>query len=909
MRLIKCYITGFGRLKDFSYEFDSNINNIIEDNGWGKTTFSAFIKAMFYGLIYSPNLKSKFLDRNHYMPWDKGIFGGNLVFETDEGRFRVERTFGKSKKDDTFKLYDDISGKETSLYGENLGEELFYIDAESFEKTIFIAQDDLKTKITDKINAMVGNLSQTKDDLDAFESAIKKIDDAKKIYKSSSTKNPGKIDVINKELKLLKEHRQEIEPKNEALTKQKNIVLKQINEIKEYRKEKEKLREDIQNYSKIAEKNGVYQTQNELLNKEKEELKKLEDFFKNKKINEDDILSMEEYLQQIILDKRSIDAKKTEFPKEDDIKRVNALFEKSVPDENKIKEWEKNADRLLELRNRKESSKLSIEDKKELKELKEFFGVVRPTKEEIVSKLKNVEKVSELKGQKNIVEEGLIKEKEKLSKLNNNKKKYGSIVIVILADIFLLFASFVFLKVFKSNETNILGYISIGIAIIFSVGYFSIMNFYSKKKNIEINNIKSKTKEFEEQISKLNVEISKIEENTDIFLEKYKLKDYIGTTEKINEIQTRLDRLGNLEQLDASFMANSEGVIEEISDTELSLYTSIEEYASIYKIDLFHEQKEMEVLKRLKEDLELFNKINNTKGNLTLLNHRLEESNRHLSNFFSKFDFTTYIDYEEGEKNDAIIKKKIGILKKNYEDFMNITEDIKQKQEEVNKLKSELNPDITNIDIESMQNRDRELDEILEDIHKRNISDLNKLSDMSEEIVVLEDEQSKMVSLMEDKKIYERKYKILNKTDAFLKKAKNNFMEEYMGPLKNRMKQYINLISSEEKDTLLNLDYEINMDLTVSIKYRGQSLSYEYLSKGMKDMVMLCVRFALIDLMYDREKPIVILDDPFTAFDKDKIDEGLRLLEELSKDRQIIYFSCHNSRSFLKDFKDKSSII
>ena len=64
MKLVKCHITGFGRLCDFKYDFDPKVNNIFEENGWGKTTFSAFIKAMFYGLKYSPKLKSKFLDRN-----------------------------------------------------------------------------------------------------------------------------------------------------------------------------------------------------------------------------------------------------------------------------------------------------------------------------------------------------------------------------------------------------------------------------------------------------------------------------------------------------------------------------------------------------------------------------------------------------------------------------------------------------------------------------------------------------------------------------------------------------------------------------------------------------------------------------------------------------------------------------
>ena len=306
MKLVKCHITGFGRLCDFKYNFDPKVNNIFEENGWGKTTFSAFIKAMFYGLKYSPKLKSKFLDREHYNPWNGGIFGGNLVFKTDKGIFRVERTFGKRDKDDTFKLFDDKTGRESDAYTNNLGEELFGVDEESFEKTVFIGQEDLETKITDKINAMVGDLSQTKGDMDVFERAVAKIGEAKKIYKNSSKKNPGKIDDLQEKIKQLEKSKEEIEPKKEAYSKQQEIVNEDKTKLKELRAEKENLREQIQKCSKAAEKNGIFQTQNELLNKKKETLEKINQFFKDKEIKESDISNAEDLIQKIIVDKLSL---------------------------------------------------------------------------------------------------------------------------------------------------------------------------------------------------------------------------------------------------------------------------------------------------------------------------------------------------------------------------------------------------------------------------------------------------------------------------------------------------------------------------------------------------------------------------------------------------------------------------
>ena len=50
MRLLKMHVDNFGRLHDFNFNFEEGLNVILEENGWGKTTMAAFLKAMLYGL-------------------------------------------------------------------------------------------------------------------------------------------------------------------------------------------------------------------------------------------------------------------------------------------------------------------------------------------------------------------------------------------------------------------------------------------------------------------------------------------------------------------------------------------------------------------------------------------------------------------------------------------------------------------------------------------------------------------------------------------------------------------------------------------------------------------------------------------------------------------------------------------
>ena len=76
----------------------------------------------------------------------------------------------------------------------------------------------------------------------------------------------------------------------------------------------------------------------------------------------------------------------------------------------------------------------------------------------------------------------------------------------------------------------------------------------------------------------------------------------------------------------------------------------------------------------------------------------------------------------------------------------------------------------------------------------------------------------------------------------------------------------------------------------------GQLRDGRTMSAGYKDLIGICMRFALVDAMYPGEKPFLILDDPFVNLDDEKLARGRRLLAVLSQDYQVIYFTCHGSR-------------
>lgn len=175
MKLLSCHIENFGKLKDFTYYFEDDLNVLFAENGWGKSTFAAFLVVMFYGFDGENRRNEDGNERLRYRPWGGGVYGGSVTWSSGSKTYRMMRTFGARKKDDKFSLYDDATGFICSDYSDRIGEELFAIDRDSFCRTVFWSQSDHETSATTSIQAKIGDLSTEPDDLPAYDAAVKRL--------------------------------------------------------------------------------------------------------------------------------------------------------------------------------------------------------------------------------------------------------------------------------------------------------------------------------------------------------------------------------------------------------------------------------------------------------------------------------------------------------------------------------------------------------------------------------------------------------------------------------------------------------------------------------------------------------------------------------------------------------------
>lgn len=197
MRLCRIRIENFGKLSEYELEFNNNPYIIIEENGWGKSTLAAFIRVMFYGFSGDAARTVVNNERKRYAPWNKGVLGGSIVFETGGRKYEINRVFGSRPSGDSIKIRDYETGLESSDFKvDKLGEQLFGIDSEAFSRTVFIAQNrTANCELGSGIHARIGSLTHGTDDVNNYDKVMENIKNHRLALKSGSKK--GKINEIN----------------------------------------------------------------------------------------------------------------------------------------------------------------------------------------------------------------------------------------------------------------------------------------------------------------------------------------------------------------------------------------------------------------------------------------------------------------------------------------------------------------------------------------------------------------------------------------------------------------------------------------------------------------------------------------------------------------------------------------
>ena len=232
MQIRRIQVADFGKLHDIELDFSDGFQTITGENGWGKSTMAAFIKAMLYGMEATTRRSLLENERRHYQPWQGGTYGGSMEFSAGGKMYRVERTFGSKEKDDTFALYDLSTGLLSTDYSERLGEDLFHIDRGAWERSCYLGQRKLEVLVNDSLHARLSHAEEDAGDIENYERAAASLEERMKFLKK--TGNRGEIARLQEERRQVREQIEAYETQQEKLWQaQRELLEKRLQEQEE----------------------------------------------------------------------------------------------------------------------------------------------------------------------------------------------------------------------------------------------------------------------------------------------------------------------------------------------------------------------------------------------------------------------------------------------------------------------------------------------------------------------------------------------------------------------------------------------------------------------------------------------------------------------------------------------------
>ena len=168
------------------------------------------------------------------------------------------------------------------------------------------------------------------------------------------------------------------------------------------------------------------------------------------------------------------------------------------------------------------------------------------------------------------------------------------------------------------------------------------------------------------------------------------------------------------------------------------------------------------------------------------------------------------------------------------------------------------------------QNYQKRVDELTEQISK-----------LSKDIESSRDELKKLKYTAE----------ILQKTKECLEETKTQYSVSYMDGISRYFKKYLSMLQPQWSEIA-----GFNVSFDVSLTEMGIEREIDYFSSGSRDLIWFCQRMSLVESLFDKEKPFLLLDDPFVNLDDSALENTLNLVKKLSEEYQIIYMTCQKNR-------------
>lgn len=852
MKLLSLHVEGFGRLSELDMRFDGGLNCLHRKNGWGKSTLAVFIKAMLYGL---PATSKRSLDENErkkYRPWQGGAYGGSLEFECAKGRFRVERFFGDKESADSFALYDLSTNMPSDVFGESLGESLFGIDGEGFERSTYLSQRNVRGRGEGSLAAKLGNLLDDVGDIGDYESAMAALDKRRKYYVMSG--NRGRIaELEREELQVLGEL-ERAERVEEALRVQEG-------ELAECRAESESVQKTAEENRRLLEEAGLARERGALLEQR---------------------AAMQGEIDRLAAQAESI----------------RACFGGAVPTLAEWSEASATAERIKALHLRMEAASKSAEsDRAELARVAHFLAAGTPTADLLEHVSRENEGMRRLCAKREAIEglqdptlqrasERIPREEElrvmqeklyqaqSLRESTEHTAHRSSPAVLIMATVLLVLGSLAMgLSLLPSLATLAVpillgagGCLLTGV-ILLAVGVRS----RSRQRRAR----GKETRARQERAEALLGEVKR-------FLLYYGMRGEHPMRE-LTELSALAVREREMEQTRAEQDRSVQEISRRIAEGRARIRAALVPYFG----ELPEKQDYRTELERLRQSAERLAQLKHVEQERAHSRAAAEAEMKQMKDSLQPL-LHRYLAQPDRNAFDRL--KGIG---ERILEYRRIETELERRRTMLDDFvsKKKLGDDtrvVSAAEYDRLRDGERALRAKRENLQNRCASMHMHIERLSEQTDRIPELQETLVNLRERIAEAKANAKTIQATARLLEEAKLSLSTRYLDGMQTAFRRYLATVTREEApESVMDTSFD------VSLREGGKTRSMESFSRGWRDAVEFCVRLSLAEALYDgEERPFLLLDDPFVNLDDDRLRAARQLLDELAKEYQILYFVC-----------------
>ena len=926
MRFIKAYVDGYGKFNNRDFVFEPGFNLFLGPNEAGKTTMMSFLRTIFFGFPGRRDASGR------YEPLAGGIHGGRLELETSD-----KKTFSVSLKPGRILTGEIIilNGDGSELSGEGARKTLSALlhgVSENIYKTVFAFSltelQQLDSLENDEINAHIYSAGTGIGDV-TLPDILKTVEEEKnKIYKPGGTSQivpkitkelesvRAEISDIKKDQERYKSTIKEIENLRQEQTRLSHVIdnkrrekekasrLKagrdNVNELNEIEKQISSLPSVIEEFPLDGA--GRLDKLEEKLTERKEELQECKNQINNLSTQKDSICIDNKVLEAEALISSLAEDRSAEIEnikKKDEIESNTTSLKTDVS--NAITDigtdWDE--DRVITIDVGKEASEN-----------------IRVLTEGLSNAQINVEKAENALVQEKRNKEESSREFQAFShNLETLKPESRLKYLLIFGMPFVVILGILFwttLKPISGIIVVILGFI----AIAFCYFYYKTPKSYPDESKEQLPDILGARKKSIEETEKA---LSNAKDEHKRALGKWQgwLRD--------NRFSTELDRNGIFDLIESVRKARE--LIRKKKEAEKKLQ-HVEERSHTY-------------LGRVNDALKLCNLKTTSLDNISQSIHKLDDTLKKQKGFKEKKehleerireletrkktiqniinDLENSIqnliveggagNAEEFRKHSTVVQKRERLMeRKNTLEIqlarlIGSAPEIEKFKEEVT---AETDPMTTDQSIEKLETEitqlEGELSGITQNIgaKKNQISELEKNERLGGLRLEEENLKARLQEAISEWSVNAMCYTLLNKAMTIYEKERQPFVLKHAGRYLDKITEgrYIRVIKKAEGNKLVVETPE------------GLQKSVNALSRGTAEQLYLSMRLAFIKEYANRVGTLpIIVDDILVNFDPQRAKTTIRLLNEISKENQIIMFTCHPNtldlcKKEIKDFKE-----